>query len=67
MESYTLQRTGLVMIEIADNGDVLMDWAGVADLTHATQVEYFGFCTCEDGESAYADCPDELWEDVVAL
>ena len=55
------------MVEIDDNGDVVIDWSGLADLTHATQVQYFGFCTCEDGDSAYADCPDGLWEDVVSL
>lgn len=55
------------MIEIADNGDVVMDWAEIADLTHEKQVQYFGFCTCEDGDKAYSDCPDELWEDMVAL
>lgn len=53
------------MIRIADNGDVVMDWEEIANLTHATQVEYFGFCTCEEYGKAYADCPDELWDDLV--
>lgn len=52
-------------IEIID-GDVVMDWEAVANLTHATQVGYFGFCTCEDSEeNPYEDCPDDLWEDLV--
>lgn len=49
------------MIELADNGDVVMDWGEVADLTHAKQVQYFGFCTCEDGEKVYEDCLTEGW------
>ncbi len=53
------------MIEIADNGDVVMDWEEISNLTHAKQAEYFGWCMCEDGENAYADCPDDLWEDLV--
>jgi hypothetical protein len=35
-------------------------WSDLADLTHETQVENFGFCTCEDNEgneNPYADCP----------
>jgi hypothetical protein len=52
-------------IEFAENGDVVMDWEQIANLTHGAQVEYFGFCSCEDGDRAYLDCPDDLWEDVV--
>jgi len=36
-----------------------MSWGELAELTHATQVERFGFCTCEDNEgneNPYADC-----------
>ena len=35
-------------------------WSDLAELTHETQVEEFGFCTCEDNEgneNPYADCP----------
>ncbi len=42
--------------------DVVMDWDAVANLTHATQVQYFGFCICEDNEgneNPYADCLTE--------
>lgn len=40
--------------------DKVMSWSELAELTHATQVEGFGFCTCEDNEgqeNPYADCP----------
>lgn len=36
-------------------------WSDLAELTHTTQVEEFGFCTCEDNagnENPYADCPE---------
>ena len=35
-------------------------WSELAELTHATQVEKFNFCMCEDAEPdqhPYADCP----------
>ena len=35
-------------------------WGEMADLTHATQVEKFGWCSCEDNEgndNPYEDCP----------
>jgi hypothetical protein len=32
-------------------------WGEMADLTHATQVEIFGWCGCEDSENPYSDCP----------
>lgn len=47
-------------MKIETNGDVVMSWSELADLTHKTQVELFGFCTCEDNEgneNPYADCP----------
>lgn len=40
----------------------VMYWSDLAELTHATQVQRFGFCTCEDNEgqeNPYADCPQE--------
>ena len=36
-----------------------ISWGELAELTHATQVERFGFCTCEDNEgneNPYPDC-----------
>jgi hypothetical protein len=37
-----------------------ISWSELAELTHATQVEKFNFCTCEDNEgqeNPYKDCP----------
>lgn len=37
-----------------------ISWSELAELTHATQVERFNFCTCEDNEgneNPYDDCP----------
>jgi len=38
-----------------------ISWSELAELTHATQVAQFNFCTCEDAEDRtklpYADCP----------
>jgi hypothetical protein len=35
-------------------------YEGLTELTHETQVELFGFCSCEDNEgnpNPYEDCP----------
>lgn len=35
-----------------------ISWGELAELTHATQVERFNFCSCEEQEQfPYADCP----------
>jgi hypothetical protein len=37
-----------------------ISWGELAELTHATQVEKFNFCMCEDNEgqeNPYTDCP----------
>jgi hypothetical protein len=35
-----------------------ISWGELAELTHATQVERFNFCTCEEQEQfPYSDCP----------
>jgi hypothetical protein len=42
--------------------DKVMSWSEIAELTHATQVEHFNWCSCEDNEgqeNLYADCPKE--------
>lgn len=40
------------------SSEVSMSWSEVANLTHKTQVEHFGFCSCEEQEYfPYADCP----------
>ena len=42
------------------NDQESMSWSEVADLTHATQVERFNWCGCEEQEQfPYADCPRE--------
>jgi hypothetical protein len=38
----------------------VMYWSDLAELTHATQVKQFNFCSCEDNEgreNPYEDCP----------
>jgi hypothetical protein len=38
-----------------------ISWGELAELTHGTQVDRFGFCTCEDNEgneNPYTDCPN---------
>lgn len=37
-------------------------YSDLAELTHETQVELFGFCSCEDNEgneNPYSDCPSD--------
>jgi hypothetical protein len=37
-----------------------ISWSELAQLTHATQVERFNWCSCEDSqgqEKPYEDCP----------
>jgi hypothetical protein len=44
--------------EVKNDQDSI-SWGELAELTHATQVERFGFCMCEDNEgneNPYADC-----------
>lgn len=48
-----------------------ISWAELAELTHATQLEKFNFCTCEDNEgneNPYSDCPtDKPYDRVSAI
>ena len=44
------------VMKIDTNGDVVMSWGELAQLTHARQVELFHFCGCEWGEAWYSDC-----------
>jgi hypothetical protein len=37
--------------------DKVYYWSDLAELDHNTQVEEFGFCTCEDGPAVYTNCP----------
>jgi hypothetical protein len=39
-----------------------ISWGELAELTHATQVAKFNFCSCEDNEgneNPYSDCPTQ--------
>ena len=42
---------------VKEGEDVVMSYGELADLTHEQQVYLFNFCTCEDGERVYDDCP----------
>jgi hypothetical protein len=48
-----------------------ISWSELAELTHATQVEKFNFCTCEDNEgneNPYSDCPtDKPYDRISAI
>ena len=57
-ELNKIERGQLLMSNISS--EVSMSWSEVANLTHKTQVEHFGFCSCEEQEYfPYADCPKE--------
>ena len=44
-----------------DKGEESMSWGEIANLTHATQVEKFNWCACEEQEQfPYDDCPKEV-------
>lgn len=48
------------VLDLRPVDDESISWSELAELTHATQVARFGFCTCEDngdGENPYTDCP----------
>jgi hypothetical protein len=34
-------------------------WSELAELTHISQVENFGWCSCEDGEKVFEDCTQD--------
>lgn len=38
-----------------------ISWGELAELTHATQVERFNWCSCEEQEYfPYSDCPRKV-------
>ena len=38
--------------------DDSISWSELAELTHTTQLERFGWCSCEEQEDfPYSDCP----------
>jgi hypothetical protein len=36
-----------------------LSWSELADLTHVSQVEMFGWCMCEDGPKVWDDCTQD--------
>lgn len=40
-----------------DKSQQSYSWGDMAAMTHATQLETFGWCSCEDAPKAYSDCP----------
>jgi hypothetical protein len=45
---------------LTNTKDDSISWQELAELTHATQVERFNWCSCEEQEEyPYADCPRE--------
>jgi hypothetical protein len=56
MKPTTLWRKSM----LTNMKDGSISWAELAELTHATQVERFNWCSCEEQEEyPYADCPRE--------
>lgn len=46
-----------------NNDTPTMYWSEIVELTHETQVENFGFCTCEEQEYfPYDDCPQPTYK-----
>ena len=48
---------------MSDLSQESISWSELAELTHATQVERFNWCSCEDNEgreNPYTDCPKEV-------
>ena len=47
---------------IQNSSQESISWGELAELTHETQVEKFGFCLCEDGPKSFSDCPRKRTE-----
>jgi len=50
-----------------DRSQDSISWGELAELTHATQVERFGFCSCEDNEgndNPFSDCPKATYHGI---
>ena len=53
-------RTPIERIKKGQKMNDSISWGELAELTHATQVERFDWCSCEDNEgneNPYTDCP----------
>ena len=44
---------------LVSDGTVQLSYGELADLTHAKQVEFFGWCSCEDGPKVWDDCTQD--------
>ena len=44
---------------MVSDGDIELSYGELADFTHAKQVEFYEFCTCEDGPKVYEDCTQD--------
>ncbi len=44
---------------MVSDGDIELSYGELADFTHAKQVEFYEFCTCEDGPKVYDDCTQD--------
>ena len=48
------------MSKMKRHSEESISWGELAELTHATQVERFNWCACEEQEQfPYVDCPRE--------
>lgn len=51
----------LIEVMVSPPDDEEISWGELAELTHATQVKRFGWCSCEEQENfPYDDCPKEV-------
>ena len=53
------QWLGLTYKRLVSDGTVQLSYGELADLTHAKQVELFGWCSCEDGPKVWDDCSQD--------
>lgn len=49
----------LRIYERIEHGGPQLSYSEMADLTHRKQVEFFGWCACEDGPKVYDDCTQD--------
>jgi hypothetical protein len=58
--TYDQLRVLIDSLESEIKSEESISWGELADLTHATQVERFNWCSCEEQEDfPYSDCPRE--------
>ena len=58
--TYDQLRVLIDSLESEIKSEESISWGELADLTHATQVERFNWCSCEEQEYfPYSDCPRE--------